>query len=80
MLALHRRQHRLLPGTPGGCVMTDGIVYRVLDPDPTGMSRAVLCGLASDEGYYCTWGPDHTQSQHIAGTGYRIAAVWPVTP
>ena len=57
------------------------IVYRVLDPDPTGMFRAALCcGSSSDDGYYCTWGPDHTHPQHVAGTGERVVEVWPVTP
>jgi hypothetical protein len=49
--------------------------YSVGDPDPTAEERVGNCPEVNDGGYFCTWPAGH-EGDHIAGTGYLIAAVW----
>ena len=55
-------------------------MYEVGDEDPTPDYVVRDCNGQSPRGFLCTWDATKHPENHVAGTGYEIADIWPVSP
>ena len=53
------------------------MTYQVGDPDPAEALKGMPCAAQKGR-FHCTLDVDHEHSQHVAGDGRTVRAVWPV--